>query len=64
MLQKLGGPTQLSAVLEGAVAQPDNSRPAATTAAAKRADRLIAVRKFIDIVGEKFDRALQVSQCA
>jgi hypothetical protein len=63
-LQKLGGPTQLSAVLEGAVAQPDNSSPAATAAAAKRANRLIVVRKVIDIVGEKFVRALQVSQCA
>jgi hypothetical protein len=51
VLQKLTGPTQLLlAVLDGVVAQPDNSSPAATATTAKRADRLIAVRKVIDIV--------------
>ncbi|MGF6569640.1 MULTISPECIES: hypothetical protein [Paraburkholderia] len=54
MLQKLTGPTQLlAAVLEGVVAQPDNRNPAATATTAKRADRLIAVRKVIDIVVKK-----------
>jgi hypothetical protein len=51
VLQKLTGPTQLLlAVLDGVVAQPDNSSPAATATTAKRADRLIAVRKVIDII--------------
>jgi hypothetical protein len=51
----------LSAVLEGVVAQPDNSRPAAAAAAAKRAERLIAERRVIDISGEQEGGAINRS---
>jgi hypothetical protein len=52
-LQKLTGPTQLLALADGVAAQADNSRPVARAATASRADRLIAVRNFIDIVERK-----------
>jgi hypothetical protein len=40
----------LLALADGVAAQADNSRPVARAATASRADRLIAVRNFIDIV--------------
>jgi hypothetical protein len=68
-LQKLTGPTQLLALADGVVAQADNSNPVATAATARRADRLITVRRFIDIVEIKMrgvanDENASRCQCA